>query len=63
MQDEMAQQKETWRPLQEMTDREILEEMAENMRATFDMFNAVSSAVQSEGIMGLAKGLFSSNGK
>lgn len=49
-------------PVTEMTDRELLEEVATNLRAAADGINAVSDAVRSEGVGGILKGLFS-NGR
>lgn len=50
----------TRRPLEGMSDREILEEMANNMRFCADSLSDIRNAIQSQGIMGLAKGLFGS---
>lgn len=52
-------------PLSEMTDREILIEIAENMRYTAGMFAGMQQAVSERGIGGLMKDMMTGtkNGK
>lgn len=42
-------------PVEDMSDRELLEECAHNMRACFDMFTEIQATVKQGGLMGLFK--------
>lgn len=62
---EQSGAQETLQPLTEMTDREILIEIAEHMRYTAAMFAGMQQAVTERGIGGLMKDMMTGtrNGK